>query len=322
MRRVARAIKRRVRSALGHPPRIGAPGIEWFDPTDIDAICELFFVTAGAPGTAWDPYRDAHMRLPSWFVRGLDPMGVDYAEQQHRLWQLVSGSSDRYAADLHEREHDWGDIDAVRFPGYFVRRDPAAISTASDHIIATGMILKYCNVTAGAWALEYGAGFAQTALTLARLGVNVDTVDISATFCNYVQAQAAHFAVPLTPFHGHFGLNPRPGHRYDLIWFFEAFHHCVDFAKVVHQLRDNLSPGGRVILAGEPVFRKEYAAVPYPWGLRLHSEVVAVVRRFRWFELGFSEAFLMKLFHDAGFAGRRIDCEPTLFGQLYIFEPV
>ena len=51
-----------------------------------------------------------------------------------------------------------------------------------------------------------------------------------------------------------------------------------------------------MILGGEPIVEKEYDAVPYPWGVRLHSEVVAVVRQQHWFELGFSEDFLYWLF--------------------------
>ncbi len=322
MRRLARALKRRVRTAFGlATAQPASQAIDWFDEDDIERVHRLYLETAAAPGSAWDRWRHAHMRLPQWFVRNLEPMSEAYAEQQRRLWQLVSGTDAGYNAEVHEREHDWGDIDPVRTPGYFVRRDAMAIPTASDHTLAMGMILKHCDLKAGDWALEYGAGFGHTALALARLGVNVDTVDISSAFCGWVQAQATHFQVPLTPFHGHFGLNPRPGHRYRTIWFFEAFHHCLDFAQVVHRLRENVAPGGRVILAGEPVFEKEYAAVPYPWGLRLHSEVIAAVRQHHWFELGFSEAFLFELFDGAGFAGRRVDCEPSLFGQLYIFEP-
>ena len=89
---------------------------------------------------------------------------------------------------------------------------------------------------------------------------------------------------------------------------------------MVRQLGDHLAPGGRVMLAGEPIVEQENAAVPYPWGLRLHSEVAAVVRQQHWFELGFSEPFLFALFASAGYAGRRVECEPTLFGRLYIFE--
>ena len=107
------------------------------------------------------------------------------------------------------------------------------------------MLLRHCAVRAGDWALEYGAGFGQGALALARLGVNVDTVDISAKFCDYVRLQAEFFRVPLTAFHGQFGTNPRPGQRYPLIRFYESFHHCVDFVRVVQQLPEHLAEGGR-----------------------------------------------------------------------------
>ncbi len=182
------------------------------------------------------------------------------------------------------------------------------------------MLLKHCGLKAGDRALEYGAGFGQTALALARLGVNVDTVDVSRTFCGFVNEQAEFFRVPLHAFEGRFGDAPRPGVRYKLVWFYESFHHCVDFQRVVRILPDLLEPGGRVILGGEPIVERPNAAVPYPWGLRLHSEVVAVVRQQRWFELGFSEEFLSELFGRAGFTVRRVDCEPTLFGRLYLCE--
>ena len=292
----------------------------YFQPEDIAWILDTYAETGGVTGSRWDALRDAHMELPDWFVSGLDPMSDAYAEQQHRLWQIMSGIDRRYIADIDEREHSWGDIDPVRSPGFFVKRDAQAVSTASDQLIATGMLLKHSGLEPGQWALEYGAGFGQTALALARLGVNVDTVDISRTFCEYVRRQAEFFQVPLTPFHGRFGLNPRPGQKYNTIWFYESFHHCLDFKEVVRQMRDLLASGGRVILGGEPIVESEYAAVPYPWGMRLHSEVAAVVRQHHWFELGFSERFLFELFTAEGFVGHRIECEPSLFGRLYVFQ--
>lgn len=315
-------VKRRARDALSRlSPDGGESATLWFEPNDIARIADIHSREGTGRGTSWDALRDAHMRLPDWFRHGLDPLGDEYLAQQHRLWKLIAGVDRPYDADIDEKEHSWGDIDPVRSPGFFVRRDADAIAAASDHVLATGMLLKHCGLKAGDRALEYGAGFAQAALTLARLGVCVDTVDISMTFCGYVRRQAEFFEVPLTAFHGPFGLNPRPGEKYKLIWFYESFHHCLDFRNVVAALHDHLALGGRIILAGEPVVEREYAAVPYPWGMRLHSEVAAVVRTHHWFELGFSEAFLFRLFESTGFAGRRIECEPTPFGRLYIFEP-
>ncbi len=316
--RIRQRIRRALRGSRGEPAAGRSP--RYFDAAEIGRICEIYNTEGTAQGTSWDALRDAHMRLPDWFRHGLDPLSPDYVAQQHRLWQLIAGVERPYDPEIDEKEHSWGDIDPVRTPGFFVRRDPAAIESASDHLIATGMILRHSGLRAGDWALEYGAGFGQTALTLARLGVNVDTVDISAMFCDYVQRQADFFQVPLHPFNGRFGTQPRPECQYDLIWFYESFHHCLDFQNVVRSLEAQLTKRGRIILGGEPIVENEYDAVPYPWGLRLHSEAIVAVRQRHWFELGFSECFLYKLFAEAGFFATRIDCEPTAFGRLYIFR--
>lgn len=291
-----------------------------FHAEDIPAVLAAYRASGAGQGPEWDAYRHAHMHLPRWFRRGLDPYSSAYAEQQHRLWRLVAGVDRDYDAGEDEREFGWDDADAIRAPGFWARRDRLAIGAASDHVIATGMLLKHSGLVAGDHALEYGAGFAQSALALARLGVEVDTVDISEAFCRFVREQAAFHNVPLRAHHGRFGEAPVAGRRYRLIWFYESFHHCVDFLAVLPRLDALLDEGGRIILGGEPVVEREYAAVPYPWGVRLHAEVAAVMRQTRWFELGFSEDFLHDLFQRHGYLGQRIDCEPSQFGRLYIFK--
>lgn len=298
--------------------RIKETGI--FEVEDIPLIVSVISQHDIAGGSPWDDFRHSHLRLPDWFRHDLDPLSSEYAEQQHKLWSVLAGVSSRYRPEVDEIEAPIGNVDPVRRPGYFVRRDPEAVKNASEHLIATGMILANCGLKPGDSALEYGAGFAQASLELARLGVLVDTVDVSKTFCRYVQEQADFFHVPLTPFEGRFGWNPRDSRSYNLILFYESFHHCVDFGRVVHQLKNHLAVGGRVLLAGEPVPRTPDAAVPYPWGLRLNSEPVAQIRRFHWFELGFTEDFLVQIFTTAGFAAERIECSVCVRGQGFIFR--
>lgn len=290
-----------------------------FEVEDIPRLVETYFRHGPVPGTPWDEFREAHLRLPNWFRHGLDPLGDEYREQQLRLWQQIAGVKRPYDPAVDEKEHELEGVDAIRRPGYFIRRDDRAIAAASDHVLAMGMLLKHCGLKSGDWALEYGPGFGQGALALARMGVNVDVVDISETFCNRIRQQAEFFEVPLTAFNGQFGMGPRPGQKYKLIWFYESFHHCLTFQALLPQFLTLLADGGRIILSGEPVMESENTAVPYPWGVRLHSEVVAIVRRMHWLELGFSELFLFKLFEEAGFTGSRIDCEPSLFGRQYHF---
>jgi SAM-dependent methyltransferase len=298
--------------------RVNSTG--FFEVGDLDEVTRIVFDEGTAPGGAYGHFKDAHMRLPSWFRRDLDPYGSEYASQQQQLWRLISGSDRDYIVEVDEKEAPLPKVDAVRSPGYFIRRDPNAVQAASDHVIAMGMILKHSNVAPGDWAMEYGAGFGQAALSMARLGVNVDTVDVSAAFCQWVQQQADFFQVQLTPHIGRFGINPRPGQRYKLVWFYESFHHCLDWQNLLKALPGLLEKDGRVLLCGEPIVEREYAAVPYPWGLRLHTDVVATIRRWRWFELGFSEDFLYEIFTHHGFVIRKHRCEPSLWGLTYVCE--
>jgi SAM-dependent methyltransferase len=312
VKRVANGVRHRFRTAEARTPQ--------FDATDIDSLVQLHANTWAVEGSAWDPYRDAHLRLPEWFSHDLDPWGDLYRQQQLRLWQLVAGVDRPYDPEVDEKEEPgWSDADPVRLPGYFRRRDPAAVAIASDHQLATGMLLKHSGLKPGDRALEYGAGFGQTALVLARLGVEVDTVDVSETFCRFVREQATFFQVSLAAHRGQFGINPRPGERYRLIWFYESFHHCLEFRSVVRQLVDMLEPGGRIVLGGEPIVAEPCVAVPYAWGLRLHSEAVVMTRKMRWCELGFTESFLFDLFARSGLGGQRVECEPSPFGRLFVF---
>ena len=290
-----------------------------FEVGDIDLLSDTFQKVNEQPGTAWDDFRGSILALPEWFRQDLDPMSREYADQQRRLWGVISGITENYDPHVNE-QHPPAERDVVRFPAYFLRRDALAVDNAGDHVLATGMILKRGGVRPGQWALEYGAGFAQTALHLARLGVNVDTVDISEDFCRYVKLQADFFKVPLTSFHGTFGWNPRGDQKYNLIWFYESFHHCTEFRELVHQLRQHLAPGGKVVLAGEPIHRRENPTLPYPWGLRLAAACVAVVRLRSWFELGFSEDFVVNLFTAAGFTAERMVCNASQYGDGYIFH--
>jgi hypothetical protein len=85
-------------------------------------------------------------------------------------------------------------------------------------------------------------------------------------------------------------------------------------------LKEHLASDGSVLLAGEPIVKQEDLAVPYAWGLRLHSEVVAVIRLRRWFELGFTEDFLVNLFVNAGFAATPMECAESIYGGGYVFR--
>lgn len=286
--------------------------IQW---SDLDRAAEAFKAQERGLTADWEEYRYKYLPIPEWYNHGLDPLSEAYRSQQDRIWQMMIGENANYDSLSHELT-DASDIDALKAPGLY----STDVKTAGEHLIAMGHVLKRSGLHPGNRALEYGAGFGQIALALARLGVTVDTVDIDETFCKAVQAQADWFGVDLKSYLGQFGDNPS-GLKYDLILFYEAFHHARDFAALIEKARDILVPGGKIILAGEPIVPAAEAgyAIPYPWGIRLTAEVGAVVRIRRWYELGFQEEFLLRLFNRLGFGFKKYHGHLSNLAIIYEF---
>ena len=284
---------------------------------DVGAASAAWRIADGAVGSPYDAFRDKHLPLPDWFDSALDPLSPKYLAQQDRIWRMMIGDDAEYDAE-HDEQSGVDLSDPLVRPGLY-REGP---ELAGDHLIALGHIIKTCGLGRGDRVLEYGAGYGQIALTLARLGMKVDTVDIDPGFCTSVQMQADWFKVDLTAHHGKFGDNPA-GHKYSMILFYEAFHHSREFVALIERSRHILEPGGRIVMAGEPIHSRTdegfLRSCPYPWGIRLEAEVAAIVRFRRWYELGFQEEFLFDTFSSMGFTPRKYPGQISNYATVYSF---
>lgn len=238
------------------------------------------------------------LRLPDWFDFDLRPDEPAFRQQQLRLWEEITGRRN-YDPGVHEDSPEIGECDAWRRPAFYAWGNARI---AGEQIAAMGLILLHSGIRPGNRVIEYGAGFGQNSVALARLGAKVETVDISPGFCSAVRTQAERFEIDLSAFLGPFGYNPAGEEgAYDLILFYESFHHCFEFPTVIPQLEKMLAPGGKIILAGEPVFRDAAPAMPIEWGIRLEWQNVAVMRIRGWMELGFREHYLTRQLMNSGF---------------------
>lgn len=170
---------------------------------DIGRASAAWREASGAPGSAYDEFRGKFLPLPEWFVKRLDPRSDAYLAQQDRLWREMVGSEDEYVPVFHEltlHRH----IDPIVRAGLY----SAPTVMAGEHLIALGHNVKYSEATANSRILEYGAGFGQIAVTFARLGAEVHTVDVDSVFCGSIAKQAEFFKLRLTPHEQVFGYNP------------------------------------------------------------------------------------------------------------------
>lgn len=283
-----------------------------FDFSEIDDVWRAL-----ADPARKEQYQQGYFPLPDWFVADLDPRGAEYRDQQLSLWRAITGR----AAYRPERDEDCPEIsamDSIYRPAFYATGDAAV---AGDHLMALGHLLKRSGVGPKARILEYGAGFGQIALAFARLGATVETVDINPAFCTAISALSAHYRVDLTPHLAPFGFNPagRPG-AYDLIYFYESFHHCLEFQALLPVLHAMLAPDGRVLLAGEPIFTEASDSMPFPWGIRMDGENVAITRLRGWMELGFREDFLLAAFAAAGFRVTKYPSHNSHYATVYEFR--
>lgn len=263
-----------------------------------------------------------NLELPNWFNKNINSDSKEFYEQQIKLWKEISGRNRGYDPELDEMEEKLpDDLDVVREPGIFSRKGAASIENVAHHKIASGRIMLFSNLEPGDNAIEYGAGFGYTAVDLARMGVNVDTVDISKYYCDAVEKQADFYKINLKPYHQKFGYFPSNKKKYKLIWFYESFHHCLNFIDVVKTFKKNLTKDGIVLMAAEPIISNGFTPqMPLDWGLRLDKLAVCATRWRGWFELGFNEGYIIKLFINNGFQAVRHDCDDTHFGITYVFK--
>ena len=78
--------------------------------------------------------------------------------------------------------------------------------------------------------------------------------------------------------------------------------------------------GGKVMMAGEPIVEGAMPLMPYPWGVRMDSENISIMRQRGWMELGFHENFLVSTFEAEGFTFRKYPLGGYHYCTIYAFE--
>jgi len=228
--------------------------------------------------------------------RGLpkDPDSAEYRAAQFDLYCKISGRA-RYHTDNEQSPFDLEE--AIRTPFPYQTRSPEVVG---DQLIAQGCLIKALPVKPPADLLEFGPGWGNTTLHFVQMGYRVTAVELDDKFCELVRRRCSAFADQLSVVQGDM-LAYRTEAKFDVVVFFESFHHCADHVQMLRNVRELLRPGGAVLFASEPV-----ADFPYPWGVRLDGESLWAMRRYGWLELGFDRAYFFRLLRREGFRAQRI----------------
>ena len=235
-----------------------------------------------------------------------DPFSDEYRRFQMTLYETIAGKP--YVL-LNERSYVEVDAKATcPFPYY-----TQSTGTAGHHLLAIGFLLCKLDLPPGARIVEFGPGWGNSTIELARLGLDVTAVDIEPSFCEVVRRRAAQLGVRVAVVEADFFWAESVEAPYDAALFFECFHHCDDHLRLLRALHGAVVPGGSVFLASEPII----GGYDVPWGLRMDGEALWAMRNFGWLELGYDEGYFREALARTGWRGTRHECSTVPWASVW-----
>jgi len=162
-----------------------------------------------------------------------------------------------------------------------------------------------------------GCGWGLSSEIAAYLGLRVSGVDINSNFVELVNARAEKSGLRIHAVQCDFD-SYQPPAPVDAILFYECLHHAIRPWSLLESLTRSLAPEGKLILAGEPINDFWWKA----WGLRLDALSIYCIRKFGWFESGWSLPFITEVIERAGLAVRVVLDADTDIGFTIIGEAI
>jgi ubiquinone/menaquinone biosynthesis C-methylase UbiE len=227
-----------------------------------------------------------------------DPFSEEYRAVYLDLYKRIANRPE-YKTDNEQVDFDIAERTLRPFPYY-----SKSLTLAGQHFSLMGTLLGLLgqHLTEGAEVLECGVGYGNTTLALSMLGMRVTALDINPRYCEVVKRRAAMLETEVELIEDDFFWITRTDRQFDAVVFFESFHHCWDFERLLRELHRVVKPGGRIHFGAEPI-NDEFAV---PWGVRIDGESLMVARAFGWMELGFHSDYFHELLMRNGWTGKNV----------------
>lgn len=220
----------------------------------------------------------------------LDPFSTEYFSQQLALYTELSGR---------ELDQTTGELTHFELDAHVAGSNPynsGDVRFISKHTRTIYTCVMLANLPPNATVLDMGSGWGLSSEALAFCGTCVTAVDINPAFVELVQQRAARLRLPIKAVCAAFDTF-QSADQFDLLLFYECLHHSVRPWETLRHLGQFVKTDGKIIFAGEPVNRFWW---PH-WGLRLDPVSVYCIRKFGWWESGWTSEFISRCFAQAGF---------------------
>jgi 2-polyprenyl-3-methyl-5-hydroxy-6-metoxy-1,4-benzoquinol methylase len=225
-----------------------------------------------------------------------DPFSASYRAEVLALYEMLVQSDYNVQNELtstHLKAEDF----AVGYP-WTSKNLGVVASELGKALQGFRVIAEHCPGATS--VIEFGAGWGNSAIPLARAGLDVTAVDIDLAFLQRIEREAAALSVGIKTVNAEFLEAARNvDRRYDVALFSSSFHHCLEFQELLRLIHKHvLTDNGCICFFAEPVSN----GFTFPWGLRYDGEAVWAITCNKWLELGFSEDFFREILDRTGFS--------------------
>ncbi|GJG89161.1 hypothetical protein tb265_43420 [Gemmatimonadetes bacterium T265] len=247
----------------------------------------------GGLGTAaTEEYFAGFTYVPATRVdRSLDPFSDAYFDQQAALYREIAGR------EINQEEGERTLLDVAAHAAGQNPYNSPDVGFIAGHARAIQACLMIADLPPAAAVLDMGCGWGLSSEMMAFAGTRVTAVDINPLFVDLVRRRAARLGLPIEAVESNFD-DFDDDREYDLVFFYECLHHSLRPWATLERLARRVKPGGKIMWAGEPMNREWWDS----WGLRLHPDAVYCIRKFGWWESGWSAEFITECFARCGFA--------------------
>lgn len=236
----------------------------------------------------------------------LDPFAEEYVEQQIALYREIAQRD----VDQHVNElTDFAMPDHVAGANPYAHQPPTAVAL---HIGRLARAIQYSGLKIGDHVLDMGCGWGTSCELMAFSGLEVTGLDINSRFVELVNARAKRIGHKVNAVHGSFENIPGDV-LYDAALYYESLHHAVKPWETLSLIHSRLRTGGKLMLAGEPI-----NDIWKHWGIRTDPLSIYCIRKFGWFESGWSADFISKCVQRCGFEIEHFAEEPASIGWIMI----
>ncbi len=232
---------------------------------------------------------DFHLEISTPVDQSLDPFSPEYFVQQLAVYKEISGRQ----LDQHTGEQTTVDVETnLGSANPYGSSDIHFISKHSRAVLTTMLV---SNLPPNAHVLDLGCGWGLSSEMIGFCGARVTAVDINPLFVDLIGRRAGPRSYDTKAILSEFD-SFQTTDRFDLAFFYESLHHSVKPWETLASISELLKPNGKIAFAGEPI-NDEWKH----WGLRLDHLSAYCIRKFGWFESGWTAEFLTKCFESIGF---------------------